>query len=205
MREFGLVLRKLRKSRGLNQEELAQALGVRKSTISNYETSYSTPTSAMLRLIADFFSVNVSELLGETVSVKEESIASTYGKKIPIYSSITVDEDSPILYHLEMPTSFIGEGTFFGFEVTNERMNDAGITPGSVVIVRKQTFVDDGEIVLVSVGEEPPFICRYYRVGEFANLVSESTLPIYRPLVVNVFEQPVKVLGKIVKIIQTLF
>ncbi len=205
MKDFGLVLRKLRKSHNMNQEELAQALGVRKSTISNYETSYSTPTSAMLRLIADYFSVSVSELLGESVSVHEPNIAPTYGKKIPIYASLSLDIDaSPFLYDFELPNSFVGEGNFYGVEITNDRMNAAGILPGCVVIVRQQIFVDDGDIVVASVGENPPFVCRYYRVGEHVTLVSESTSPNYRPMLINVFEQPVKVHGKVVKIIHSL-
>ena len=54
MNEFGLILKKLRKTKGLNQEELANILGVRKTTISNYETGYSAPSSATLRQIADY-------------------------------------------------------------------------------------------------------------------------------------------------------
>lgn len=52
--------------RGLNQTELATYLGIKKTTISNYETGYSSPDNENLKKIAQYFGVSTDYLLGLT-------------------------------------------------------------------------------------------------------------------------------------------
>ena len=62
---FSEQLKKLRKERGLTQEQLASLLKISKSAISMYENGNRTPDFETLELIADFFNVNLSYLIGE--------------------------------------------------------------------------------------------------------------------------------------------
>jgi len=59
-------LRQIRKERGLTQEELANKVKTRKTTISNYETGYSTPSNEMLKDLADVLNTTTDFLLGRT-------------------------------------------------------------------------------------------------------------------------------------------
>lgn len=59
-------LRKARKAKKLTQEQLAQLVKTKKTTISNYETGYSTPSNEMLRDLADSLEVSTDWLLGLT-------------------------------------------------------------------------------------------------------------------------------------------
>lgn len=59
-------LRELRKSRDVTQQELADYLKIGKTTISNYETGYSSPDNETLSELAKFFNVSVDYLLGRT-------------------------------------------------------------------------------------------------------------------------------------------
>ena len=61
--EFHEKLRKLRKSRGLTQEELAEALYVSRTAISKWESGRGYPSIDSLKEISVFFSVTVDELL----------------------------------------------------------------------------------------------------------------------------------------------
>lgn len=61
--EFGEKLQKLRKSRGLTQEELAECLYVSRTAISKWESSRGYPNIDSIKEIASFFSVTVDELL----------------------------------------------------------------------------------------------------------------------------------------------
>lgn len=71
-------IRKLRKSKGLSQEELAIKLNVVRQTISKWEKGLSVPDSSMIISLAEELDTSVSTLLGETVDedLNEESIKS---------------------------------------------------------------------------------------------------------------------------------
>ena len=60
-------IKKLRKSKGLSQEELAIKLNVVRQTVSKWENGLSVPDSDMLIALADELDTSVSVLLGETV------------------------------------------------------------------------------------------------------------------------------------------
>lgn len=60
-------IKKLRKSKGLSQEELAIKLNVVRQTVSKWENGLSVPDSNMLIWLADELDTSVSTLLGESV------------------------------------------------------------------------------------------------------------------------------------------
>ena len=61
--EFGEKLRQLRKSRGLTQEELADALYVSRTAVSKWESGRGYPSIDSLKAIATFYGVTIDELL----------------------------------------------------------------------------------------------------------------------------------------------
>lgn len=65
MSHFSNTLVFLRKREGLSQQELADKLGVVKSSISMYENDARKPSFEMLETIADFFNVSMSTLVGD--------------------------------------------------------------------------------------------------------------------------------------------
>lgn len=61
---FNSQLKKLRTNSGINQIQLAEALGVTKQSISNWENDNILPSVEMLIKIADYFKVSTDYLLG---------------------------------------------------------------------------------------------------------------------------------------------
>ena len=72
--EFHEKLQNLRKSKGLTQEELAQALYVSRTAISKWESGRGYPNIDSLKAIAKFFGVTIDELLSgeEVLTLAEE-------------------------------------------------------------------------------------------------------------------------------------
>ncbi len=72
--EFNEKLQNLRKSKGLTQEELAEALYVSRTAISKWESGRGYPSIDSLKEIAKYFSVTIDELLSgdEILSIAEE-------------------------------------------------------------------------------------------------------------------------------------
>lgn len=204
MSEFPDLLKKLRHEKGMNQNELAQALGVSKTAISNYETGYAPPSSNNLRKIASYFEVSLSELLGEKpVVMNEPSIAFSPNNDIPVYPSVSAAGMPLPLYSLNLPPAMLGEGSFFGLRVTGDRMDRLALTEGSIAIIRRQSFADDGDVAVASVGNDPAIISRFYRSGDYVTLVAESNSPGFHPVIVNPLTQNLTIFGKVVRVIQS--
>ncbi len=78
MGDFESVFKRLRLAGGLTQTEMAEKLGVSKSTISMYENGNREPDFETLEKIADFFNVDIDYLLGRTE--KTITLPETVGK-----------------------------------------------------------------------------------------------------------------------------
>ena len=66
MGSFNNILKSLRISRGLTQDELSKELKISRSTIGMYEKGAREPDFETLELIADYFYVDTDYLLGRT-------------------------------------------------------------------------------------------------------------------------------------------
>lgn len=71
---FNDNLNRLRKQKGLSQEELAFQLGVSRQSISKYESGQSVPELERLIEIADLFEVSLDELVGRDYGVKQNYV-----------------------------------------------------------------------------------------------------------------------------------
>lgn len=58
----------LRKKRGVTQTDVATALGLKRNTFSNYETTHSEPDLQTLEKIASFFDISIDELISVDLS-----------------------------------------------------------------------------------------------------------------------------------------
>ena len=77
-------LRKLRRAKGLSQEELAVKLNVVRQTVSKWEQGSSVPDSEMLLRIAAELDTTVNVLLGDTVDAEESPDLKTIAAKLEV-------------------------------------------------------------------------------------------------------------------------
>ena len=165
---FGQNLKALRKRMGLTQQELAEKFGVRKTTISNYETSVSSPPKNGLVEIANFFGVSLDELLSAPDkahtfnaspvlnSPKAESFIQN--RTVKIFSSIKSLNDIISVRNLVDTVSFSNikeSGEYFGLVVRGDHFCERGINDGDYIIFKALESVKNGDIVLISVNDEP--------------------------------------------------
>lgn len=73
MIDFAKNLKSLRQSEGLAQQELADRLAIKRSTLAMYERGKRLPRYYALGKIAKYFSVSVDYLLGNCVYMKGEN------------------------------------------------------------------------------------------------------------------------------------
>ena len=71
-KKMGAFIKTLRKENNLTQEQLAEALGVSNRTVSRWDTGNNIPDLDMLIILADYFDVEIKELIeGERLNEKE--------------------------------------------------------------------------------------------------------------------------------------
>lgn len=67
MASFGSRLKELRTEKGLNQQELAEAIGTTGGTVSKWERDVRKPEFETLKALCEYFQVSLGYLLGEDV------------------------------------------------------------------------------------------------------------------------------------------
>jgi putative transcriptional regulator len=77
-------IKRLRKLKGLSQEELAMKLNVVRQTVSKWENGLSVPDSSMLISLAEELGTTVSTLLGEPVSEPAADDLNVISEKLEI-------------------------------------------------------------------------------------------------------------------------
>ena len=88
--EFHEKLLELRKSRGLTQEELAEALYVSRTAISKWESGRGYPSIDSLKEISRFFSVTIDELIcsQEIIVAAEDDKKAMIGRYVSVICSV---------------------------------------------------------------------------------------------------------------------
>lgn len=196
-------IKELRKQKKVSQIELAKAVHVNQSAVSQWETGRTTPDKDCLLLLADFFHVSVDYLLGKD-SMQSESLDYTkYGflpietKKIPLLGNIACGEpifaDQGMESYVEVGAKMKAD---FALKAQGDSMIGARILDGDIVFVRSQPTVENGEIAVVLIEDEAT-LKRVFYYPEHEKLMLYAENPHFPPKTfVGAELERVKILGK---------
>lgn len=100
----------LRHKRGMTQDQLAEALGIARSSLANYESPYNErlPRRRRLQEIADFFKVSVAYLIGDTDDPTDMIEPNIDDSKAMEENELTLAEEA-LMKELELPIEKIAE------------------------------------------------------------------------------------------------
>lgn len=181
------------------QIDLAEYLGVSKSTISMWVNGVRVPRMARIDAMARYFGVNRSDIMepwGEPHSAGSVSI--------PVYARVAAglpfEAVEDIIDREEIPEALSRQGTYYGLRIWGDSM-EPRMKKGDVVIVRKQTTADDGDIVIVTVNGTDATCKRFRKYDDGIALVSIN--PAYPPMYYTaqeVDQLPVCIIGKVVEL-----
>ena len=145
----------------------------------------------------------LGSVLFHPVSVNDDYFCHPGNVLIPVYGHIPCGEpkfiDDELNGYLEIPESMLGIGEFFVLRAKGDSMIGAGIDDGDLVIVKRQNYAEEGEIVVAYVDGETT-LKRIYRNDkqEMIELRAENTN--YK----TIFISDCLVLGVAVKVIKDL-
>lgn len=188
-------IKRLRKSKGWSQDELAKKAGYTdRSSIAKIESGkFDLPQSKIL-LFAKIFGVEPGALMGLD-GIAPQSI------RIPVLgrvaAGIPLDAIEEIIDYEEVPEAMTRDGEYFGLRIKGDSM-EPRIQNGDVVIVRKQSDADDGDLVIALVNENEGCCKRLKKMNNGIMLLSNN--PAYDPYVFtweDVERLPVAIVGKV--------
>lgn len=195
---LGDRIKKLRISSGLSQVQLADKLNVSKQTLYKYENNVVTNIpSDKIEAAAKIFKVSPSYLMGWDVSLD----STNKGRIIPVLgrvaAGIPLTAAEYIIDTEEIPQAMAADGEYFGLQVRGDSM-EPKISDGDVVIVRKQSDADDGDLVIALVNGDDAVVKRLKKYADGIALI--STNPAYDPMIFSNAEiqsKPVEIIGKV--------
>lgn len=201
MASFKNRLKELRKQAELSQSELAEKVGVSKSSINMYERGEREPSFETLEAIADFFNVNLDYLMGREPQSPDDILALPgvealpKMKKVPLLGTIACG--APILAeqniedYVEVPETAKVD---FCLRCKGESMINARILDGDIVFIKIQQDVENGEIAAVLIEEEAT-LKRVYK--ENGRLVLMAENPTIAPMIYSGDDlNHIRILGK---------
>ncbi len=200
---FSGRLKSLRNKKGLSQAELAKLLFVSQQTVAKWETDKSTPNPETIKKISNILNVSTDYLLGNEDNATSEQTESKY-VKIPVLgyvaAGIPMGAIEDIVDWEEIPAEMARYGEYFGLIINGDSM-EPRICRGDVVIVRKQSDIDSGDIAIVIVNGDEGTCKKVVKHDNGISLVSFN--PAYEPMFYTwkeVEQLPIIINGKVVEL-----
>lgn len=208
---IGSKIESRRRELGLTLDDIAQEIGVAKSTVQRYEKGTIEKIKLpVVEAIARVLSVNPAWLCGKTDQMTPKAPLpsdmdiidfSTY-HRIPILGRISAGLPLYADEHIDgyTLTDLNGGAEYFGLRVCGDSMNALRINDGDIIIVRRQEEVEQGEVAVVLVNEEDATVKRFYSSDTTVTLMPQSTNPEHVPQIYDISKTEIRVLGKVVKV-----
>lgn len=180
------ILKTLREQNGESRKELADAIGVSLSTISNYENSIRKPDKDIIWFkIASHYNVSIDYLMGVKEKVKQDISSKSLNltTSVPILGSVAAGAgayaDNDIIGYEDVPTDWVdGNNDYRIVTVTGNSMYPE-FQDGDKVLVRIQNSVDSGDYAVVLIDGDNAVIKKITYGDDWIELVSVN--PMYPP------------------------
>lgn len=168
---FSERLREILELKDIKPSKLAELVDINKSTISQYLNGEYEPKRNRIELFAKTLNVNEAWLIGYDVEMTRDKQAKREEKSnidmstiingdefamIPLYNSISAgygSEETEFLEMIGIP-GLKNPQECFAVRVKGDSMEDK-IEEGSIIIVRRDTIIENGEIGAFSYNEKP--------------------------------------------------
>ncbi|MGX5378205.1 helix-turn-helix domain-containing protein [Ligilactobacillus sp. LYQ135] len=193
---------KLRINAKLSQTDAAKGIGISRQLLNQYEHGKVFPRRNNLQKISDFYNVPISELLSESNSKKElpdNAVPLATWIKVPVLGEIACGQpllaEQNIETYQSIPANMLSKNLtgVFGLYCHGDSMSP-NIEDGDLVIIHKQSFVEDGEVAAILINDEAT-LKRIKHVGSQILLMPDNSD--YDPIILNQQDDN-RILGKVI-------
>lgn len=181
--------------------QLEAKLGISNGTISKWRKS--SPKLSNIEKVAKYLDVSIDYLTGNTVT-KIQNHATSKGVRIPVLgrvvAGIPIDAIEGIIDYEEIPKGLAATGEFFALKIKDASM-DPTFRTGDIVVVRKQSTVNSGDIAIVLVNGNEATVKEVKKSQAGITLIGHNVF-VYTPHYYandEIETLPVRVIGKVVE------
>lgn len=202
MTTFSERLRTALNAKRISATELSRLTKIPKSAISQYLSGAFKPKQTRIYILAQALNVSEAWLMGFDVPTNKTTPATNISAhKIPVLGCISAGLPLYAEEHIESYTytDHNGGAEYFALRVKGDSMNAAQINDGNIIIVRKQSTIENGEIAVVRVGNEDATVKRYKQDGNIVQLIPQSFNPNHQIQFYNTKETEINILGKVIE------
>ena len=196
-------LKSARKATGISQKDIAKKLFISQQAYAKYETGAATPNPETLKRIAEIFNVSTDYLLGNNQVLKKQT-KNPAVVKIPVLGEVAagvpIFADENIIDYEEIPAEMAKNDDYFALKIHGDSM-EPRIWNNDVVIVRKQSDVDSGDIAIVIVNGDLGTCKKVVKHSSGISLISFNSK--YEPMFYTTDEiktLPLTIIGKVVEL-----
>lgn len=184
--EIGNRIEKSRKALGMTQEELASTLGLNKSTIQRYESGKIEKIKLpVIEAMANTLGVS-PEYLAAKSDLPESNIEVLPNSKIhmiPVFETVSAGfgayASDYIIDYVPLYIANISDvSDMMCIKVSGDSMYPK-IEDGDIIVVRRQPYVDNGQIAVVLIDGEEGVVKKVNAGKDFVELISIN--PMYPP------------------------
>lgn len=140
--------------------KIAEAVGVSRGTAYKYLVAMND--NGMIEYDGQDIQTPVTKKLNKDTS--QTAIVGSIPCGSPQYEEENIEE------YISLPTAIFGKGEFFILRASGDSMIEAGIDDGDLVVIRKQVYADEGEIVVALVDNQNT-LKRFYRDEENQKII----------------------------------
>ena len=135
-------------------QEIADHVGLAKSSTSRYLSEMEA--RGLIRKSGSFYGLETKAMQKAMKNVNELAIVGRIACGTPILAEENIES------YLTISGDFLGAGDFFALRAKGNSMINAGIDDGDIVIIKKQSAADEGQIVVAMVDDGDCTLKRYF-------------------------------------------
>jgi repressor LexA len=178
--------------RNMKQSDLVETTGIGKSSISTYLSGKYEPKQRNIYKMAKALNINEAWLMGEDVPMERDEKSKPSNVEdfndhyvAPIVGTIPAGYPGLAFEDIEGYASipYKDAENYFFLRVSGESMINAGIQSGDLVLIRKQSSAEYGQIVAARVNGDEATLKKYKPQGDTVLLLPEN--PDFEPILVR--------------------
>ena len=178
--------------RNMKQSDLVETTGIGKSSISTYLSGKYEPKQRNIYKMAKALNINEAWLMGEDVPMERDEKSKPSNVEdfndhyvAPIVGTVPAGYPALAFEDIEGYASipYKDAENYFFLRVSGESMINAGIQSGDLVLIRKQSSAEYGQIVAARVNGDEATLKKYKPQGDTVLLLPEN--PDFEPILVR--------------------